>query len=96
MIVCKFGGSSVADANQIKKVQSILMSDERRQVAVVSAPGKRNKDDDKITDLLYQCNDLVRKGQSCRQVFNVIAKRFPRLHELLVWKRRILQGSLMR
>ena len=40
MIVCKFGGSSVADADQIRKVQSILSADERRQVAVVSAPGK--------------------------------------------------------
>ena len=83
MIVCKFGGSSVADASQIRKVQSILSGDERRQIAVVSAPGKRNKDDDKITDLLYQCNDLVRKGQSCRQVFNVIAKRFSEIARAL-------------
>ncbi len=76
MIVCKFGGSSVADVAQIKKVKAILESDERRKVAVVSAPGKRNKEDEKITDLLYKCNDLVRNGQSCRQVFNIIAKRF--------------------
>ena len=52
MIVCKFGGSSVANAAQIKKVKAILNQDERRQIAVVSAPGKRNKDDEKITDLL--------------------------------------------
>lgn len=94
MIVCKFGGSSVADANQIKKVQSILMSDERRQVAVVSAPGKRNKDDDKITDLLYQCNDLVRKGQSCRQVFNVIAKRFSEIARALGVEEKDFAGKL--
>ena len=83
MIVCKFGGSSVADADQIRKVQSILSGDERRMVAVVSAPGKRSKDDEKITDLLYKCNDLVRKGQSCRQIFNVIAKRFSEIARAL-------------
>ena len=63
MIVCKFGGSSVADASQIKKVKAILDSDPRRTVAVVSAPGKRNKEDEKITDMLYKCNSLVQKGQ---------------------------------
>ena len=64
MIVCKFGGSSVADASQIKKVKAILESDKNREIAIVSAPGKRNKDDEKITDLLYECNRLVQQGQS--------------------------------
>ena len=83
MIVCKFGGSSVADASQIKKVKAILESDEKRSIAVVSAPGKRNKEDQKITDLLYKCNELVQKGQSCRPVFNQIAKRYSEIaHEL--------------
>ena len=94
MIVCKFGGSSVADAQQIKKVKAILDSDERRQVAIVSAPGKRSKDDDKITDLLYQCNDLVRKGQSCRQVFNVIAKRFSEIARALGVEEKDFAGKL--
>ena len=76
MIVSKFGGSSVADADQIRKVKAILESDERRRIAIVSAPGKRQKDDEKITDLLYRCNSLVQKGQSCRPVFNEIVKRF--------------------
>lgn len=76
MTVCKFGGSSVADASQIKKVKAILDSDKNRKVVVVSAPGKRNKDDDKITDLLYQCNRLVQKGQSCRSVFQLVSDRF--------------------
>ena len=83
MVVCKFGGSSVADAGQIRKVKSILESDERRSVVVVSAPGKRSKEDDKITDLLYRCNDMVRSGQSCRPVFNVIAKRFSEIAHAL-------------
>ena len=69
MIVSKFGGSSVADADQIRKVKAILESDERRMVAIVSAPGKRTSDDDKITDLLYKCNSLVQKGLTCRPVY---------------------------
>ncbi len=76
MIVCKFGGSSVADANQIKKVKAILESNEERCIAVVSAPGKRNKDDEKITDLLYQCNAEVQKGLSCRDTFKKIHNRY--------------------
>ncbi|MGH0054333.1 MAG: aspartate kinase [Sphaerochaetaceae bacterium] len=76
MIVCKFGGSSVADANQIKKVRSIVESDPRRQIVVVSAPGKRNKDDEKVTDLLYACNALAQQGQSCKPIFRKIADRY--------------------
>lgn len=76
MIVCKFGGSSVADAAQIKKVKAILESNPERTIAVVSAPGKRSGDDEKITDMLYKCNSLVQKGQTCRLVFAEIAKRF--------------------
>ena len=83
MIVCKFGGSSVADASQIKKVKAILDSDPRRTVAVVSAPGKRNKEDEKITDMLYKCNSLVQKGQSCKSVFMEIGKRFLSIAEEL-------------
>ena len=83
MIVCKFGGSSVANASQIKKVKAILNQDDRRQIAVVSAPGKRNKEDEKITDLLYESNRLVQKGQSCRPVFQKIQKRFLEIAEEL-------------
>ena len=49
--VVKFGGSSLADSNQFKKVKSIIESDESRKIVVVSALGKRNKQDYKITDL---------------------------------------------
>lgn len=76
MIVCKFGGSSVADSNQIKKVKAILESDSKRAIAVVSAPGKRNKEDEKITDLLYQCNEEVHRGLSCRETFKKISSRY--------------------
>jgi len=53
MKVAKFGGTSLADANQIKKVVEIVKSDPERRCVVVSAPGKRNPNDDKITDMLY-------------------------------------------
>ena len=51
-IVCKFGGTSLADADQIMKVRDILQSDPNRKYVVPSAPGKRDRDDTIITDLL--------------------------------------------
>ena len=50
--VAKFGGSSVADALQIEKIRNIIESDGEIKYVVVSAPGKRFKDDSKVTDLL--------------------------------------------
>ncbi|MDG4658293.1 aspartate kinase [Ectobacillus antri] len=55
MKVVKFGGTSLASAEQIKKVFQIVTSDSMRKVVVVSAPGKRTKDDSKVTDLLIAC-----------------------------------------
>lgn len=52
--VVKFGGSSLADATQFKKVYDIIKSDKERKLVVPSAPGKRFKDDTKVTDLLYK------------------------------------------
>jgi aspartate kinase len=74
--VAKFGGSSVADAAQLRKVRSIVMQDPERRVVVVSAPGKRTSDDTKITDLLYRCHDCVRDGKSFDAIFNTIADRY--------------------
>ena len=51
--VVKFGGSSVAGADQFQKVKNIVLSDPARRVVVVSAAGKRSSDDHKLTDLLY-------------------------------------------
>lgn len=76
MVVCKFGGSSVADDKQIKKVKAILEADENRTIAIVSAPGKRNKEDRKVTDMLYECNALAQQNKTCRPVFEEIEKRF--------------------
>ena len=55
MKVVKFGGSSMADAGQYRKVRDILMADPERKVVVVSAAGKRFGGDHKLTDLLYLC-----------------------------------------
>jgi aspartate kinase len=74
--VAKFGGSSVADAAQLRKVESIVNGDPDRQVVVVSAPGKRSPDDSKITDLLYRCHDCVARGVSFGDVFSTIAERY--------------------
>lgn len=74
--VCKFGGTSLADGNNIKQVASIIKSDSERKFVVVSAPGKRFSDDIKITDLLYTCyKDSVEKG-NCSETFSKIKKRF--------------------
>jgi aspartate kinase len=55
MKVCKFGGTSMANAEQIKKVCSIVVSDPDRRIVVVSAPGKRFDSDTKVTDMLIDC-----------------------------------------
>ena len=75
-IVCKFGGTSVADAAQIRKIQSILRADPRRRYVVVSAPGKRSKDDKKVTDLLYLCHELASAGLPISEAFHLTRERF--------------------
>ena len=52
--VCKFGGTSMADASSVRQVAKIVLSDPDRKFVVVSAPGKRFSGDEKITDLLYK------------------------------------------
>jgi len=54
MKVCKFGGTSVASAQQIKKVAGIVKADPSRKIVVVSAPGKRFEEDVKVTDMLIR------------------------------------------
>jgi aspartate kinase len=74
--VCKFGGSSLADAAQIKKAQAIIEADPDRKFMVPSAPGKRNKEDQKITDLLYLCHAHAKQGIKFDDVFSLIADRY--------------------
>ena len=58
--VVKFGGSSLADAEHFRQVASIIKADPTRRYVVPSAPGKRVKEDTKVTDLLYRCYELIR------------------------------------
>ena len=74
--VAKFGGSSVADASQFRKVRDIVLSDPSRRLVVVSAAGKRDSKDHKITDLLYLCHAHLTYGVSCDEIFDKIRARF--------------------
>jgi aspartate kinase len=74
--VAKFGGSSVADASQIRKIADIVRADPKRRFVVVSAPGKRNPQDKKITDLLYLCHSLGEQGLDPSAPFAVIKERY--------------------
>jgi aspartate kinase len=73
--VSKFGGSSVADASQVRKIEAILRADARRRYVVVSALGKRRKEDQKVTDLLYLCHDLASAGLDIAEPFHIIRDR---------------------
>lgn len=74
--VVKFGGSSLADANQFRKVADIIKSDEKRKYVVPSAPGKRFSDDIKITDMLYKCCELAGSGVDFSDDFQLIKDRY--------------------
>ena len=74
--VLKFGGSSMADAQQYEKIKSIVEADLSRRVVVVSAAGKRFSDDHKLTDLLYLCYAHLQYGVSCDSVWEMITERY--------------------
>ena len=74
--VAKFGGSSVADAEQFKKVKSIVRSDPDRRFVVVSAAGKRFSGDNKLTDLLLLVNAHIAYHVDCTQLLKDIENRF--------------------
>ena len=73
--VVKFGGSSLADANQFKKVAEIIKAEPERRYVVPSAPGKRHKNDTKVTDMLYTCYDMASKGEDITEFFSEIEAR---------------------
>ncbi|HUT65006.1 MAG TPA: aspartate kinase [Spirochaetota bacterium] len=74
--VAKFGGTSVADTNQILKVQAIVLADTDRRYIVPSAPGKRSVSDSKITDLLYLCRQHAQQEVPFEEVFSIISERY--------------------
>ena len=74
--VVKFGGSSLANAEQFEKVGDIIRSEESRRFVVPSAPGKRFDGDTKVTDLLYSCYDAAANGGDFEKVLEEIKSRY--------------------
>jgi aspartate kinase len=74
--VCKFGGTSLADASQIQRVCELVRADSDRRFVVPSAPGKRFDGDQKITDLLYLCHEHAWQGIAFDEVFALVGERF--------------------
>ena len=72
--ITKFGGSSVANAEQFRKVKHIIESDDARRFVVISAAGKADKEDNKITDLLYLCHAHVEYHVDYHGIFDIILK----------------------
>ena len=81
--VAKFGGSSMADAGQYRKVRDIILADPERRVVIVSAAGKRGSDDHKLTDLLYLCHAHTQYGVACDPIFEMITSRYLQIRDEL-------------
>lgn len=77
--VVKFGGSSLASAKQFKKVGDIIRADKSRRYVVPSAPGKRNKNDTKVTDMLYACYEAASTGASYGKLLSAIKERYEQI-----------------
>ena len=73
--VCKFGGTSMADASSVRQVAKIVLSDPDRKFVVVSAPGKRFSGDEKITDLLYKSFGEAQANDE-KKSFSKVCERF--------------------
>ena len=81
--VVKFGGSSVSCAAQFKKVKEIIQSDPSRRLVVVSAAGKKDPTDHKLTDLLYLCHAHLTYGVPCDEIFGRIRERLVEIRDEL-------------
>ena len=77
--VVKFGGSSLASAEQFKKVGAIIRSDAGRRFVVPSAPGKRFDKDTKVTDMLYACYALAAEGKDFGRELRQIEQRYQKI-----------------
>lgn len=80
-IVAKFGGSSLADAKQIKKVGKIILENDARRLIVPSAPGKRFKDDTKVTDMLYSAYRAANGDGDLREIMKAILERYQEIRD---------------
>lgn len=81
MKVCKFGGTSLASAEQVKKVFDIVTSDPERRVVVVSAPGKENDADTKVTDMLIKMAEKYINTGNCEEELRAVVNRFAKIAE---------------
>ena len=81
--VTKFGGSSLASAEQIRKMKQIIDADEARKFVVPSAPGKRFPDDIKVTDLLYALHDAALRLDDTKEIYQKIVKRYTDIRDEL-------------
>ena len=91
MKVIKFGGSSLANATQLRKVFNIVKADEKRKIVVVSAPGKRTSDDEKVTDLLIQLATSHIEGNYDEEVLKKILVRYKEICDELELKREVFE-----
>ena len=80
--VVKFGGSSLASAEQFRKVSEIIHADKDRRYVVPSAPGKRGSKDTKVTDMLYDCYSAAGDAESLTKKMAAIQARY--LYDLFV------------
>ena len=83
MRVCKFGGAALRDGEAFRAVRDIVRSEPARQVIVPSAPGKRGSRDEKITDLLYACQDAASNGRAFSHLFDRVASRYREIAAVL-------------
>jgi len=83
MKVCKFGGSSLANAAQLNKVIDIVLADPARRLVVVSAPGKRNSGDTKVTDLLIALAKTALKGENTDREYGAVVERYAEMAQEL-------------
>lgn len=76
IVVSKFGGSSLADSNQFKKSEGYSFSNKKKIYCAFSTRQKRYKDDEKITDLLFQCYNSIENKEKFIETFKIIEDRY--------------------
>ena len=79
IVVAKLGGTSLADASQVKKACAIITADPARKYVVASAPGKRYSEDVKITDMLYRAHAQAKAGENFSDTLREIAERYAKI-----------------
>ncbi|WHY73050.1 aspartate kinase [Fictibacillus enclensis] len=92
MKVVKFGGSSLSCAEQLAKVFQIVVSDPERKAVVVSAPGKRDAEDTKVTDLLIECAASYLQGKEDNEAFEAIVGRYESIAKELQLPGEVVEG----